>query len=232
MSANRYLLGALALAARRVSVGDESLSDDERAAKQISREVDAAVRRQLTSAPNADGGRTVDGGGPPGEYTPPARPARRCLPSPIEGVSDEAWTRWVAAMRVGYAGTVSDTSKLGLFGFKVQRLADLNLVYDVAPTNARETGHMAWTCTWRPPLSQEAFLTNQKLQYAALVSSTRLYALAIASGEIEVPDSDLTLSGALALLHKCGPRALAHWDDEATRRPTTVRLVEATNGLF
>lgn len=233
MKINPYVLGALALAGKH-TIGDEGLTEDEQAAKQIAREVDVAVQ-QMTSVPNSDGGRTVDGGGAPGEHAPPPpppRPARRLLPSPLEGVSDEAWTKWVAAMRVGDAGTVSDTSKLGLFGFKVQRLADLGFVENVQPTNARKTGHMAWTCDWKEPLTQAAFLSSQRLQYGALVNSTRLYALAIADGEVEVPESDLTLSGALALLHKCGPRGLAQWQDEDSRRPTTVKLLEATNGLF
>jgi hypothetical protein len=231
VSVNKYLAGAYALAARREVVGDDE-PEDARAARQIAREVDVAVK-QLTSAPNADGGRTVDGGGTPGSFSPPPRPARRLLPSPLEGVDDEAWTRWVSVMRVADAGTVSDTSKLGLFGFKMQRLADLGLVENVSPTNARKTGHMAWTGDWKEPLTQEAFLTNQKIQYMTLVNSTRLYAMALASGDIALPDDgELTLSGALALLHKCGPRGLEQWADESTRRPTTVKLLEATNGLF
>lgn len=228
---NPYLLGAHVLASRVGDVAPEP-ETDEQLALQAASEIESSIQ-QMTSAENTDGGRTVDGGGVSGSHAP-ARPLG-ALASPIEGVSDEDWTRWVVAVRVSEPSAISKTSALGMFAFKPRRLADLGLMKNVTTGNARKTGHLIWTGEWVEPLTQDAFLDNPSIQYRALVASTQIYAHALAECEIawpEVGDEEITLSGALALLHKCGQRGFEQWGDAEKRRPSTIALFEATNGTF
>jgi len=207
VSANRYLIGAQALAAPQVEHVDEEPSDDELASRAVV-EIEAAIERQL--------------------------PKPRYLPSELEGVSDEAWTQWVQAMQCTEPTTVSESGALGMFGIKPRRLADLGLMKDVEATNAPKTRRMGWRGQWVPPMTQDAFLGNLSIQYRVLVASTKLYAAGIEDGSIACPEGceDMTLSGALALLHRCGPKALERWADVSSRKPSTVDLFERTNDRF
>ena len=42
----------------------------------------------------------------------------------------------------------------------------------------------------------------------------------------------MTLSGALAVLQRCGPSGLVTWNDAGKRFPATVTLYERANGIF
>lgn len=241
---NPYLLGMHVLggiASPELTFDDDDLPElsEEELAAQAAHEIDDSINRQMTSTENSDGGRTVDGGGTPGAF--PAAPAR-VLPSPLEGVPDDDWTRWVIAMRTGETSDIGDSGALGMFAFKLRRLADIGLMNNVAPTNARKTGRMSWTGDWVAPLTRDAFLNSPSIQYRALAASTQLYMNALADGEITQPtfadgdkaetEKEISLSGALALLHKCGPRGFEQWGNESKRQPSTVALFGATNGIF
>lgn len=202
MSANRYLLGAHVLGGSPAE--GALIPTDDALAEQAAQEVNAVLAQHATPA---------------------------VLPSEIEDVSDEDWTKWVQAMKVGEPTTITDSGALGLFGIKPRRLEDLGLMKNVEPFNERR--RMKWDGDWVPPMTREAFLGNPSIQYRLLAISTRLYCQALADGEIRWPNSDdVTLSGALALLNKCGPRVLEDWADASRRKPSTEELFKATNGLF
>lgn len=227
-----YLAGVDALGARAHLYDEEPANPiDAVAARAIAEMEDPA---QLRSSPNADGGRTVDGGGPPiWSPTPPARP--RLLKSELDGIADEAWTEFVRAMKVQDPSGISASNEIGMFGMKPRRLADLGLIHNL--TGARSPlGRMVWVGEWKKPLTQEKFLASPKAQYAAFNTSMRRYVAGIEDGSIAMPGDDmpedLTLSGALAVLHRCGPSGLVTWDDVEDRFPATVALVERTNGIF
>lgn len=169
--------------------------------------------------------------------SPTALPTRRLLPSELEGVDDEAWTTWVLAMKVAEPTDVADSGALGMFAIKPRRLADLGLMKNVSHSNPRKTGQLQWSGEWADPrLTRDVFLSSPTIQYRAFVASTRFYATGIEDGSISCPDvladDGVTLSGALALLHKCGPRALEQWSNVKSRKPGTIELFGVTNGLF
>jgi hypothetical protein len=73
-------------------------------------------------------------------------------------------------------------------------------------------------------------LKSPKIQYAIFAQSMRNYAGCIASGKIE-KDSAMGLSGALAILHKCGPQGLTSWA-RGDKFDSTMNLYDKTSGLF
>jgi hypothetical protein len=235
---NAYLRGVDALGARHAHAYDEEPADDlEAAAARALAEAEAAEPQQMTSFANAEGGRTVDGGGPPLALLPPfeaPRPAR-VLKSEIDGIPDRAWTDFVLGMKTQDPGAVSASNELGMFSLKARRLADLGLLTNL--TNARSPmGRMVWVGEWKAPLTQDKFLGSPKAQYAAFCTSMRRYVAGLKDGSVAMPDDglpdDLTLSGVLGVLHRCGPSGLRTWNDEEDRFPSTVALVDKVNGIF
>lgn len=237
MKRNPYLVGTYVLGATTIGDDESALTSDDSDEALVSmavQEVDAAIQ-QMDAVPNSDGGLTVDGGGQPGAFAPPSVP-RQALASPLEEVSDEDWTKFVATLRTTDLDSVTDSGALGMFGFKLRRLEDIGLMTNVSPINDRKKGKgkMSWTGEWVSPLSQSIFLSSPSIQYRALAASSQLYALALAEGEIKQPETEeeISLSGALALLHKCGARGFEQWSDKSKRKPSTTALFEAANGLF
>jgi len=125
-------------------------------------------------------------------------------------------------------------SGFGMFDLKARRLVDLGLLS--SPTCARSPdGKMVWMGQWVPPHTQKGFLGSPKLQYAALVASLTGYYRGLKDGTIPRPDGgrpgDMSLSGVLAILHKCGPRGLKVWN-AAQKFESTQQLYDAANGIF
>jgi len=200
---DNYLLGVDVLAGAAIDVFDED--DIEQIAERVVAEVEAADRA----------------------LRPLATEEKRFLKSELPGVSDEEWTQFVLAMKTANLNEVSDSNAYGMFEMKPRRLVDLGLMKSVKPVNARSTGHMAWKGEWKSPLSEKGFLESAEVQYRAFSESMKRYAKAL-----EKRPNDMTLSGALAVLHRCGPNGLVIWGDEDRRFPDTVALFDATNGLF
>jgi hypothetical protein len=158
------------------------------------------------------------------------------LKSEIPGVSDEAWTEFAHAMRTADLKTVSSSGALGMFGLKQRRLADLGLMKNVTPANTRTTGKMQWKGEWVPPLTEKKFLASAVEQYKAFGASMRQYIEGLSDGSVKQPEeglpADMTMSGVLAVLHRCGPSGLATWMDVEDRFPQTVTLFSNANGIF
>lgn len=157
------------------------------------------------------------------------------LMSEIAGVSDGAWTAFVKALKVAEVGAVSAQGALGLFELKPKRLADLNLM--VLRRGKSPTGrHVVWQGDFVPPLTREVFMAKPRVQYLALVASMKRYVSALRDGTIPPPDGGvpkgISLSGILAILHKCGPNGLNTWNDVEDRFPSTVTIFNKCNGLF
>lgn len=236
MSANKsnaYLDGSDILGASAQAVEVEYLDDVVALAERAVDEIAAAVSAQeMTSFENTDGGRTVDGGGPTGAF----RAERaKLLKSEVPGVDDEAWTDFVLAMKTALPSAVSASNGLGLFEMKIRRLADLGLVKNLK--NKRSSGgRMIWTGDWVSPMTEKKFLASAQKQYEAFVASVKAYVAGLADGTIANPDGGrpegMSLSGILAVLHKCGPSGLKTWNDEENRFSDTIALFDATNGIF
>lgn len=163
-----------------------------------------------------------------------APPPPRLLESPLTGVPDEAWTRFVQEMKVADLSAVSEGGELGMFALKPRRLADIGLMRNIAAARSRN-GKLSWGGDFAPPLTRDAFLSSPADQYAAFIASAQKYVEALAAGELPLPEDglpdEMTLSGALAVLHRCGPSGLRNWCG-AERFPATERLYARTNGIF
>lgn len=161
------------------------------------------------------------------EGLPPLLALRgRVLKSEIVGVSDARWTAFVRSLKTASPGSVSRWNALGMFEMKPRRLVDLGLMSNPGKVRA-EGSRTVWVAEWVAPITERTFLQNPRIQYRALVVSMQRYAAAIT----ELP-TGLSLSGALAVLHRCGPQGLATWSDSGKKFPATVELVARANGIF
>lgn len=153
------------------------------------------------------------------------------LPSPLPDVSDEAWTRFVHLCAQAPLRSVSASNALGMFEMFPRRLADLKLVENLRRTKAK-SGRTVWTGRFVAPMTAEAFLTHPRTQYRVFCLSMIDYAKQITNGSIVVsPTCGLTMSGVLALLHRCGPRGVESWMKGDTFE-TTRQFVERAQGVF
>lgn len=205
MSENAYTLGADVLAGKTVVIGD---SWDE--------ELDEVQPRSaLQPAVMIPGSSFV---------------ARRVLLCELPEVDDdELWTIFVLAMKTSEPTAISASYELGMFGMKPRRLADLGLMKNVKSSRSA-SGRLVWIGEWTPPLSEKKFLSNSQIQYRAFCESMKRYVRCIMDGLVSVPE-DMTLSGALAVLHKRGPKGLETWGT-TEQFPATVALFERVNGIF
>lgn len=157
------------------------------------------------------------------------------LASPIRGVSDKAWTRFVSCMRTAEPRAISASNALGAWEMKPRRLSDLGRMKELSSVRS-PSGRMAWTGEWVPPLTTDAFLSDQKEQYRTFSESMTRYVAGLRDGSIKRPKDGVkrgtTLSGVLAILHRAGPQALAQWNIDERRFPDTVALFEKCNGIF
>lgn len=158
------------------------------------------------------------------------------LPSILPNVSDASWTQFVVAIR-GDAGVgdVSDANAMGMFQMRPRRLSDLGLIQNVSSTRA-PNGKMLWVGNFVAPLTARKFLSDPALQYKTFCASMKKYVAGMKDGSVPTPDggrpSDMSLSGALAVLHRCGPSGIKTWNDVDNRFSDTEDLYNATNGIF
>lgn len=106
------------------------------------------------------------------------------LTSPITGVSDDAWRRFVAAMTVRPAVDADGSKGHGCFDLRSRRLAEIGLG---APTTFQDA-------------------------YEAFAKSVAAYIDDIGAGRLIVPDG-VSRAGALVLLQRGGRGALAKYPD-------------------
>lgn len=150
------------------------------------------------------------------------------LPSMLPGVSDESWTEFVRRMAISRTDHVSESNALGMFEMMPRRLADLGLVEKLG--RSKKNKRTIWVAKFVSKLSSDKFLRSPQLQYDVFVRSIRDYARRIDDGEITKP-TEMTMSGALAILHRCGPHGLKTWS-ENEQFPSTKSLYERAAGVF
>lgn len=185
----------------------------------------------------------LDAGAPPdaGECAPVGDSPPFVLPSAIPGAADEAWTRFaIEARRERLKDgalvdrdprAVSNGNGFGMFAIPIRRLADRGLVGEPTQTRDPETGRMVWVADFVPPLTARRFLADPGLQYRTFSESMRDYADAIENRETHASLDGMSISGKLAVLHRCGPSGLATWA-RGQRFERTVEFYERTNGIF
>lgn len=162
------------------------------------------------------------------------------LKSELPNVPDAAWTKFAHAMQTAAVGAVSKSNALGMFELTPRRLADLGLVTNIEKTrgaaDASGKSRMVWVGEFVPPMTSRKFLSNPVAQYRAFSRSMKDYVEGMRAGSVPVPDGgrprDMTLSGALAVLHRCGPSGIKTWNDAGDRFEQTEQLYGKVNGIF
>jgi hypothetical protein len=151
------------------------------------------------------------------------------LKSELPGVDDARWTQFVRAMVCADCDAVSESNAVGMFQFMPRRLHDLGLVKNINRSTG-PTKRTIYVAVFVPPLTASKFLKNPDEQYRAFSKSCRDYATKISDGEIK-KDPGMSLSGALAILHRAGPKGLDTWAS-GERFPSTVSKFERIEGVF
>jgi len=224
MSASPYTIGAAVLAGRTHVVEPDL---DEVAREQTPEEV---AERAVAEAEAATGPALR----PIGETETPPAFAGRVLKSALPNVSDEAWTQFAIAMRTQEPGAVSASNEMGMFAMRPRRLGDFGLMRDLKKVRT-PMNTMAWVGKWVPPMTEEAFLASPKMQYKIFAASMRRYVEGLDNEMIPTPDDlpdDMTLSGVLAVLHRCGPNGLMNWGGDGDKFEDTMALYNRANGVF
>lgn len=126
--------------------------------------------------------------------------------SPIVGIHNEAWTKFVRSLATQPLNSVSASNGLGMFAHRPRRLCDIGFMKN--PTFFRApSGRMVCRADFVSPMTDQIFLRDPNAQYEALRRSMLDYSQRISSGELRKPAS-MSLAGALGILHRGGPGAL------------------------
>ena len=147
--------------------------------------------------------------------------------SPLEGVTRDAWQRFVAALEVQGVGDVSESGGLGAYDIRPRRLVELGYAVDLRSIRT-VAGRQVYECDFALPWTKTRFLSDSVAQYTVLAKSIRLYYDAVRRGELSKPEN-CSMAGTLAILHRGGRGALKGWPDlfEDTRA-----LYQAARGAF
>ena len=138
---------------------------------------------------------------------PAVRFTSSTLDSPLEGVGTQAWLTFVSAIETQSAQTISPTGALGAYAIRPQRLVELGYA-----TNLRRTGpnRARQICDFILPWTEKKFLGNTLAQYAVVAMSMKAYYDALRRGDLKKKE-DMSLAGALAILHVGGTGALKNY---------------------
>lgn len=169
-----------------------------------------------------------------------SRKSKAAPSEPLISVPRPVFARFVALMACSPSGFKSVSGKLGAFQFSPKRLQDLGLVAETSrtalPAPSSSSPSPIWIATWRPPFSEDLFLSSPKVQYAAFVKSCRKYLpTAMAHKAKNIDGKISTLSGILGVLHVAGESGFASWfsDPKVRKRFTnTTSTFNNTNGVF
>ena len=150
------------------------------------------------------------------------------LASELPGVSDEAWADFVHGMATRGTMDISEGNALGMFELTPRRLSDLGYVQGLQRTSVG--GRTMWVAKFVSPMTAAKFLRNPRAQYVAFTKSMKDYAEKISAKEIVKPEG-MNLAGALAILHRAGPKGLETWG-RGERFATTEMLYNRVAEVF
>lgn len=157
--------------------------------------------------------------------------------SPLPGVADEAWRRYVAAARVPEAEPdyISPRFRLGLYGLDARALVDVGAMK--SPRRGTWQGREVWLADWAP--ASAAWLEDPEQQYAALVKLAKRHADYIGKKHAAVIGRALekgqpaSLAGLLAVARIAGLGGLVRFVSAPEERfEHTLRAYRAANGIF
>lgn len=149
------------------------------------------------------------------------------LISPLEGVSNSAWERFVKTLEVQLSSATSESGGFGAYSMRPQRLIELGYAQKLPPTRTA-AGRQIQECEFVLPWTKKRFCTDALVQFEAFSKSNVVYYRALMNGELKKP-KEVSLSGALAILHKGGEGALRAWPKLFT---DTRDFYERAKGIF
>ncbi len=150
------------------------------------------------------------------------------LQSPLPGVSNNAWARFVMALDIQDIKAVSTSNGLGAFDLRPRRLVELGYAKNLRPARSPTNNRQLYQCDFIAPLTREQFLSDPIAQYGVLAHSSADYHQALGRGDVRKPD-EMSLAGALAILHRGGAGALRSWP---ALFPETQALYDAARSAF
>lgn len=159
-------------------------------------------------------------------------------PSPLPGVGDELWSRYVRRSRVARPSAVSPDNRYGCFALSARELADAGWLLDARKEQVG--GRLCWTGTWAPDRDELRFLRSADEQHEALATLARLHARVVEErhrglvGQV-VEGQPATLSGLLGVCRRAGLGGLRGWATDAAQRrkfPETTAAYARLNGIF
>lgn len=154
------------------------------------------------------------------------------LPSPLSGVSEDAWTKYVLAWKTGKLNTVTAGMALGLWQTGMRLLQDVGMVKNVklVPVN----GKQVWKGEFVPPLTLDIFLSDASVQYEAFKRATVRDANYLRSKYASKMKADnITLSGLLAVARYAGLKGSELWlTKPEERKAATTAIYEKFKGYF
>jgi len=154
--------------------------------------------------------------------------------SPLSGVTDDAWTKYVNAQKRGKLNTVSPGYALGLWQTGMRLLQDIGMAKNVklVPVGDRQV----YKGDFVPPLTLDTFLGDAAIQYEAFRRATVRDANHLRSKFADVlknPETKVTLSGLLGVSRYAGLRGAELWlTDAKSRKPATTAEFEKFKGYF
>lgn len=138
--------------------------------------------------------------------------------SPLKGVPNAAWDKFVREHCTQPLGFKSKAGMLGCFEMHPKRLADIGVMVGVAQSSG------IWAGAFKPPMTEAEFLASYVAQFDAFLKSIEAYDAG------HVNRDDMTRSGALTILHRAGTGGLKGWHKRKVK--DTVELFTRCNGLF
>lgn len=147
--------------------------------------------------------------------------------SPLRGVSDQQWERFVKVLDVQPIRDISESGGFGSYDMRPRRLKELGYVDNLRRVRT-SSSRQIYDCDFIKPWTRERFLSDPLAQLKALARSMESYQRELELGEIARPEG-ASLAGTLVILHRGGRGALRAWpqlfDD-------TRALYEAARGAF
>lgn len=155
------------------------------------------------------------------------RAATPWIPS---GVSERAFAQFLHVLTIDddsgptqgrprQFNSISRSGGLGCFAISPLRLQDLGILKEVFVSKGKAIANPS-------DKRVKAFLSNPLLQRDAVLVSLKRYDATLST---PLP-AGVTRSGALALHHRLGPKALVKWKQH--QEPSTTALFQRANGLF
>ena len=149
------------------------------------------------------------------------------LSSPLPGVSNEAWAKFVRLLETQDVRSKSASGGFGAYDMRPKRLAELGIVR-LTGLGRNHANRQHYECEFIAPWNRDKFLSDPRLQYRVLVMSMERYAEDIRVGKVTKP-ADISLSGALAILHRGMTGALKSYPNLFS---DTRRLLSDAQGVF